>query len=313
MTAAETRIMRGFTTRKHGSRDERGSDTRAGEERPAPAPAGGSKVDVVTLLSELPMQQSAISRALVVLDDPNAGAHEVAAVLESDPALCARALQLANSAHFGMAGRVASVDQAVVTLGATTMRTLVVSSASGMFGKPADLPPGFWHHSVSVAAASAIAARMCSIPRGDAICAGLLHDLGTALLYRFDHDEYAARIADVTRVDSLLADETALYGADHAALGAEALAAWNLPPLIVDALRTHHHDPNALSSKLGRALILGEALARAAFDMPMFNHEPSEDPDVVFAALGLTIASVDTFVARTAEETETLAGLLGIN
>ena len=303
--------MRGFT-RKSGSRDEGAPETRAGEELAAPAPTSGSKVDVVTLLRELPMQKSAISRALVVLDDPNASAQGVAAVLESDPALCARALQLANSAHYGMAGRVTSVDQAVVKLGATTMRTLVVSSASGVFGKPADLPPGFWHHSVSVAAASAIAARMCAVPRGDAICAGLLHDLGTALLYRFDRDDYASRIADATRVDSLLADETAAYGADHAALGADALAAWNLPPMIVDALRTHHCNPHDLGGKLSRVLILGEALAHAAFDMPTFNHEPSEDPEVVFAALGLTIASVDTFVERTAEETETLAGLLGI-
>ena len=266
------------------------------------------------MLSELPMQQSAITRALVVLDDPNASAQDVATVLESDPALCARALQLANSAHFGMSGRVTSVDQAVVALGSTTMRTLVVSGASGMLGRPDDLPPGFWHHSVSVAAASAIGARMCSVGRGDAICAGLLHDLGTALLYRFDRDNYANRIAaGPGRSDSLLADENDAYGADHSVIGAEALAAWNLPPAIVDALRTHHSDPHQVTGKLGRVLILGEALARAAFDLPTFDHEPAEEPEDVFAALGLTVASVDTFVDRTTEETETLAGLLGIS
>ena len=305
--------MRGFISRRTGTRDER-SDARApGERAASPDPSRGSRVDVAALLSELPMQQSAISRALVVLDDPNASAQEVAAVLESDPALCVRALQLANSAHYGMSGRVTSVDQAVVTLGATTMRTLVVGTASGVFGRPDDLPSGFWHHSVSVAAASAIAARMCGVARGDAICAGLLHDLGTALLYRFDRDNYARRIADAEHVDTFLADELDTYGADHATLGADALAAWNLPPLIVDALRTHHRNPHELTAKLGRVIILGEALARAAFDLPTFSHEPSEDPAVVFAALGLTIASVDTFVERTAEETETLAGLLGVS
>ena len=286
---------------------------RGGEPAESPEPSGGSRIDVVALLSELPMQQSAISRALVVLDDPNASAPEVAVVLESDPALCVRALQLANSAHYGMSGRVTSVDQAVVTLGATTMRTLVVGTASGVFGRPDDLPPGFWRHSVSVAAASAIAARMFGVARGDAICAGLLHDLGTALLYRFDRDDYAGRIVDPDGVDTFLADEVDAYGADHAMLGADALAAWNLPPVIVDALRTHHRNPHELTAKLSRVVILGEALARAAFDLPTFNHEPAEDPESVFAALGLTIASVDTFVERTAEETETLAGLLGVS
>ena len=134
------------------------------------------------------------------------------------------------------------------------------------------------------------------------------------MLYRFDHDNYAARLAAGSeRSDNLLADETDAYGADHATLGADALAAWNLPAAIVDALRTHHPTRTRLTSKLGRVLILGEALARAAFDLPDFNHEPAEEPGIVFAALGLTIASVDTFVERTAEETATLAGLLGIS
>src|SRR5207344_1466964 len=97
--------------------------------------------------------------------------------------------------HFGMSGRVTSVDQAVVALGGTAMRTLVISNASGMFGKPADLPEGFWNHSVSVAASSAIVARMYSVPRGDAICAGLMHDLGVALLFRFDRAGYETRLA----------------------------------------------------------------------------------------------------------------------
>jgi putative nucleotidyltransferase with HDIG domain len=271
----------------------------------------GTRVDVAALLAELPMQ-SAIARALVVLDDPNASAQDVATVLQSDPAMCARALQLANAAHFGMSDRVTSVDQAVVRLGTTTMRTLVVSSGSGLFGRAEDLPPGFWHHSIAVAAAAAIGARQCSVARGDAICAGLLHDLGTALLYRFDRDHYAARIAvGAEQAENLLDDETDRYGADHAALGAEALAAWNLPPVIINALRTHHDDPSEVADKLGRVLILGEALARAAFDPPTFDHEPAAAPDTVFAALGLRVASVDTYVDRTAEETQTLAALLG--
>ena len=61
-------------------------------------------------------------------------------MLESDPALCARALQLANSAYFGMSGQVTSVDQAVVNLGATAIRTLVVSTAAGVVRKSGRSP-----------------------------------------------------------------------------------------------------------------------------------------------------------------------------
>ncbi len=220
-------------------------------------------------------------------------------MLESDPRVCARVLQLANSAHFGMSGRVTSVDQAVVALGGTTMRTLVISSASGMFGKPEDLPPGFWNHSVAVAASSAIAARMHSVPHGDAICAGLMHDLGVALLFRYDRAGYEARMATgAAESDSLLDYELATYGGDHAALGADALQAWKLPTTVVDTLRAHHDDPEEITDPLARVVIAGESLARAAFDPPPFAHEPRRDPAEVFAALGVRVASIDTLIER---------------
>jgi HD-like signal output (HDOD) protein len=43
-------------------------------------------------MADLPMQQASVSRALLVLDDRNASAQDIAAVLESDPALCTRGL-----------------------------------------------------------------------------------------------------------------------------------------------------------------------------------------------------------------------------
>ena len=296
------------------SRKPSTSDNPMPNESPTHEGAGTSayRVDVVALLAELPVQQASVSRALSVLDDPNASAQEIAAVLQSDPALCARALQLANSAHFGMSGRVTSVDQAVVALGATAMRTLVVSTAAGVFGSPGDLPPGFWEHSVAVAAAAALAGRLCGVPRGDAICAGLLHDLGAALLYRYDPTGYEARLGiGPEAADRLLDDEARSYGATHATVGADALAAWKLRTSIVQALRVHHREPVDTAGKLGRVVIAGEALAHAAFESPPFAHEPAQDPGLVFDAIGLRVASVAMLVTRTGEETNILAQMLG--
>jgi len=273
--------------------------------------SSATSIDVVALLADLPMQHASVSRTLVVLDDPNASASDVASALESDPALCARALRLANSAHFGMSGRVTSVDQAVVALGGTAMRTLVVSTAAGVFGSPDDLPVGFWDHAVAVAAATAIAARFCGVTRGDAISVGLLHDLGAALLFRYDRASYAARLGEgADRADEFLDDETRAYGNTHATLGAAALAAWSLPSSMVEALRVHHCDPAIVEAKLGRVLIAGEALASAAA-APAFAHEPAQDPAPVFDALGLRVASVDMLVTRAAEEAQMLTQMLG--
>jgi putative nucleotidyltransferase with HDIG domain len=262
----------------------------ADEERAARRRRGSSRtrrIDVAALLAEVPAQQAATSRALLALDDPNAGARDVAAVFESNTALCTRVLRLANSPLFGAPEPVTSVDQAIVVLGYTATRTLVVGGASGLFGVPDELPAGFWDHSVSVAAGCAIAARVLSVSRVDAICAGLMHDLGAVVLFRLDRAGYEARMAPgPEHAGALITDELEMYGADHAALGAEALAAWKVPASIVDALRAHHDDPAETTNRLARVVIAGEALARAAFDIPTFAHEPLKDPAAVFAKLG---------------------------
>jgi HD-like signal output (HDOD) protein len=259
------------------------------------------------------MRPSAVTHVLVVLDDPGASAADIASALQSDPSLCARILHLANSPYFGLSGKVGSVERAVVALGASVLRSLAVSTAAGMFAdRPEDMPPDFWRHSVSVAAGASIAARMCGIPAGDAMCAGLMHDLGTALIYRFDHDGYAPRIIEGGDPATLCEEEAEAYGGDHAMIGAFALDAWKLPENLVNALRLHHTSPMDVGDKLARVVIAGEALARAALDPPLFTHEPACDPEEAFAALGLPGVSIDTLVSRTGEETDLLDGLLTV-
>jgi putative nucleotidyltransferase with HDIG domain len=257
------------------------------------------------------MRPSAVSHVLVVLDNPDASAHEIAASLQSDPSLCARILQLANSPYFGLSGKVGSVERAVVALGASVVRSLAVSTAAGVFGsRPDEMPAGFWRHSVSVAAGASVAARACGAPSGDAMCAGLLHDLGAALIFRIDREGYAP-LLDSPDPEHLCRNETQIFGGDHAMIGAIALDAWKLPMAVVDALRTHHMNPLDVGDKLGRVVIAGEALARVALAEPLFVHEPVCDPAEALAALGLTDAPVDTLAQRTVEETELLDGLLG--
>ena len=267
------------------------------------------------MLSELPMQQSAITRALVVLDDPErerAGSRDRVGVRPGAVRAGAPTRELCALRNVGprhqrrSGGRDPRIDDHADT---RRQRRVGQCSAGPTISRPA---------SGTTPCRSRPRRRSgpgCARSRGATRSApGSSTTSAPRLLYRFDHDNCASRIAaGPERSDRLLDDENDAYGADHAVIGAEALAAWNLPPAIVDALRTHHSDPHQLTGKLGRVLILGEALARAAFDLPTFDHEPAEEPEDVFAALGLTVASVDTFVDRTAEETETLAGLLGIS
>lgn len=270
-------------------------------------------MDTEALLEELrrlPMQRSIVTQVLGVLDDPAKSAADVAHALEVDPSLCVRVLHLANSPYFGLSGKVGSVERAVVALGNSVIRSLAVSTAAGLFAERSDqMLTGFWGHSVATAAAASFVAQMTRLPSGDALCAGLLHDLGAALLHR--HAPAEADDAWSRPVEEILDAERLAFGHDHAELGALALEAWRLPSTITCAVRDHHQDPATVDSRLTRCVIAAEALARVtAGDSGPCLREPAADPETALIAAGLPTSNVDELLERVGEDSSNLAGLL---
>jgi putative nucleotidyltransferase with HDIG domain len=279
------------------------------------------ELELVAELRRLPLQPSSVTRVLAVLDDPACGAADVAQAIAPDVGLCARVLRLANSPYFGTSGRVASLDRAVVTVGHSVVRSLAITTAAGLLGDPSRVPDGFWGHSGAVAVASSLVARRWRLPASEALCAGLLHDLGAALAYRHDPDTYAAVVAAGPR--ALLDAERGRYGAHHGELGAMALAAWRLPAPIVDAVRAHHDGFPAGPRSLQHVVVAGEALVRAVLgdglgvavepyegapdddgDDPA-TEEPASDADAaddLLARVGLGPADVDALKAHIDED-----------
>ena len=127
-------------------------------------------------------------RLLQLLDDPDIDGCGLAEVIETDPTLAARLLQLAgNSPFYGISRGVASVTQATVVVGLSVVHTFAATAAAGVLVKhDGSMPPDYWEHSMAVAAAAAVVARGEGVDANEALTAGLQHDLGTALLFRLD-------------------------------------------------------------------------------------------------------------------------------
>jgi hypothetical protein len=157
---------------------------------------------LLTQLENLPSHPTASSRVLWVADDPNASAADLAAAVSADPALTARAMRMANSAYYGLSGRVSSATFAVTVLGFSTVRSLAVATSAGVMGEDAYVPPGFWDHAAATACAASLVADRVRAPKPEAFSVGLLHDLGEALLYRADPGRTAAAHDEAGR-DSL--------------------------------------------------------------------------------------------------------------
>jgi HD-like signal output (HDOD) protein len=217
-------------------------------------------------LERLPASRGSALRTIQVADDPEAGAADVAAVAGLDPALTARILRLANSAYYGLCGRVGTTSFAVTVVGFSAVRSLAAVAAAGLTG-PDDLPPGFWRRAAAVAAATSLVAPRVRADVPEAFCAGLLHDLGVALLRAHDralHERVQERITARPGPWALVREEVRAYGGTHADLGAHVLRAWSFPDGICAAVAGHHSAPATSHAPLLRALLAGLVLADLA-------------------------------------------------
>jgi HD-like signal output (HDOD) protein len=257
-------------------------------------------------LEQLPASRTAVLRVVRLVDDPACGAAEVAAATSVDAALTARMLRMANSAYYGMSGRVSSASFADTVLGLETVRALAVLSAADVLGA-SDLPPGFATRGAATASASALLAPRVGADPAQAFCAGILHDLGTALLWRLDPSRQRAILVRASPAEPAHVLELAEYGATHASLSGQVLASWHFPDELCCAIGRHHDPVSVGASPLRRALQGGIALASLA--------DGAVPPGEATAVAALAAAQVDraeqpALVAQVRRETRQLTGAL---
>ncbi len=228
-------------------------------------------------LLALSAQPVAAEQVLRIVSNPMAGAVDVARVVETDPALSARVMRLANSPYYGASRRVSSTRHAIVMLGFDTVRGLAVSAACSLLDGRVEVGPnGFWRHAISTACAASVVARRVGISTSDAFSTGLLHDLGTVLLNRRDPEAFTEAMFAPSMSDQVAA-ELAAFGATHADEGAAALDAWGFPAPFVEAVAFHQHGVELPHHALGRVLRVAEAIALDHDPIPGYPTPPDID------------------------------------
>lgn len=211
-------------------------------------------------LEQVPPSRGAALKVVQMVDDPKVGSADVAGAVGSDPALTARILQVANSAYYGLSGRIRTTQFAVTVVGFQTVRSLAALAAAGV-QKNDKLPAGFWKRSAGAASGASLLAQRAGAAAPDAFCAGMLHDLGTVLLWRLDPElhEGLAKRATVDQPMTSLEQQT--YGGTHATLCGEVLSGWNVPLDLCSAIGRHHDQASAVAAPLRKALQAGIAVA----------------------------------------------------
>ncbi|NHZ69838.1 MAG: HDOD domain-containing protein, partial [Thermotogales bacterium] len=127
-------------------------------------------------------------RLFELIHSPSSGAKEISGVVSVDPNLTARLLRMANSSFYNFSRKIDTISRAVTVIGNTELYQLVLSiSAVKTFNTiPNELVKmeTFWRHSVYTGLlARAIAARANVLHPERLFVAGLMHDIGSIILY----------------------------------------------------------------------------------------------------------------------------------
>jgi HD-like signal output (HDOD) protein len=190
---------------------------------------------VLASIDTMAAQRPVAAQIVSVANSDDTSAKALSHILAADVALASRVMKLANSAYFGMRGRVTSLQFAVTVVGFTTVRTMATVALTNLDDE-SRLPEDFWMVTTSLAlAASALAQRFGERPP-DALCMGLLAQMGAALFHHNDHEGYAELVAEHPTFAGRRAAESRRYGINSLRLTAVALEQWGFPASMTQPL-----------------------------------------------------------------------------
>ena len=229
------------------------------------------KAKILRGLVNLPPMPHIILKAREIIADPDSSLKTLADTIETDQALVAKVLTLANSAYYGVSGMVSSIQHASVLLGQKTLVQLItISASSSLLNQKLKsyqvAPDEMWKHSLACAFG---ARRLCEKNQPDlvedAFVAGLLHDAGKIILdpYLERHKDEFDRLS--RQMDRPFFEvEKAIIGFDHAEIMARACRLWRFPEGQSDAIRFHHNPLDSERGPLAYIIHTADLLAKSA-------------------------------------------------
>ena len=213
-----------------------------------------------------------VAQVISLASSPHTDLPDIVRLINTDPILASRILQLANSPAFlSNRGRVSTVEDAARNVGVRSILNLAL--AIGIFGAfPPDEADGFnsmrcWQHSFAVADIMTLfVSDKDPLQEGMTHLVGLCHDLGEILLRQHFASAYAT-ILDFAAKHHLPvhAIEGTALGIRHPELISRLLSRIGLPQPVVHAIREFYErqvrDQAAGMSQLARGLLTANQIA----------------------------------------------------
>lgn len=270
--------------------------------------------EVIGRLDKLPSVPTTYWELTQAVAEPNVEIATIARIIEKDPAMSIKVLQLVNSAYFGLAHRMTSVSRAVTYLGIELVKGLALT-AHVFATMEASPTSGFSIERLQECslATGRVAGKFLSDPklREEAFTAGLVHDIGKIIVAVAMPARYSEVVKNARETHRpFYVVESEVLGMSHAAVGACLLGVWGLPFSIVEAV-AFHHSPGLVtegSCEVLAALHVADALVDASCVEEMEEPSDSVIDEAFLERIGFA-ARLPQWRTRGAEEIARLAAV----
>jgi CheY-like chemotaxis protein/HD-like signal output (HDOD) protein len=242
-----------------------------------------------------------VAEVISLAGSPRASMSDLVGLLKRDAVICARVMQVANTAAFATdKPSIGTIEEAVRNIGLAGVRNIATSV--GFFeALPPDAADGFnaircWQHSFAAAAImERLAPTSATFTAGQAYLVGLCHDLGEIVLRQCLSAEYASAVELAgTTGRPLQQTLSAIFGVPCRQLTELVLSRLGLPPAICGPILEHAEASSGGGRRDARSTPAAQALRLA-------DHY----------AHGLLLASSPQAVVGPATQGELRAGLGG--
>jgi HD-like signal output (HDOD) protein len=241
---------------------------------------------IVGAVGRLPAMSSTYAALTHAIANPTSSIVEIVHIVEQDPAISAKVLQLVNSAFFGLRQNVTKLHDAVSYLGMNVIRSLVlVTDTFSAFKPHPDIPVTEFERIRDHAHKSAVIAARLPLKAGArdlAVIASLLQDVGILVLASKLPEQFlAVQALSQKQGCPTFEAEQQLLGTTHGEIGAYLLGLWAIPQLIVEAIAHHHHPARIphLGFDISIATYVADLLARQQSTAGPLSEKPLSNSD----------------------------------
>jgi len=198
---------------------------------------------IIMAASDLPTIPVVATKVMQLVESETATAEEMAKVVSSDPAVAARVLKISNSSFYGCQRQIQTLSHAIMILGFSTLKSLVVAASMKQAYKPFGLTEKMlWEHSFGAGlAASIIAGNTQQVNGEEAFLGGLFHDIGKIIMNILDSQQFQSVMQKCYNDGMSFQDaERQVFPYTHAEVGGLVIKKWNFPATLMNAVLHHH-------------------------------------------------------------------------